>query len=68
MLGRMSKRGNPYLRRLLLQGALAVIRRVDRKTDGQSVWIEQLRARRGTQVAAVALANKNARILWALLG
>jgi transposase len=67
VLGGMSKRGNQYLRRLLLQGAMAVIRRVDGKTDVHSVWLQRLRARRGTQVAAVALANKNARILWALL-
>jgi transposase len=67
MLGGMSKRGNQYLRRLLLQGAIAVLRRVEGKTDTRSVWLHQLRARRGTQVAAVALANKNARILWALL-
>jgi transposase len=63
----MSKRGNQYLRRLLLQGAIAVLRRVEGKTDTRSVWLQQLRARRGTQIAAVALANKNARILWALL-
>jgi transposase len=67
VLGGMSKRGNQYLRRLLLQGAMAVIRRVDGKTDVRSAWLQRLRARRGTQVAAVALANKNARILWALL-
>lgn len=67
VLGGMSKRGNQYLRRLLLQGAMAVIRRVEGKKDHRSVWLQQLRARRGTQVAAVALANKNARILWALL-
>jgi transposase len=67
VLGGMSKRGNQYLRRLLLQGAMAVIRRVEGKTDPRSVWLQRLRARRGTQVAAVALANKNARILWALL-
>ena len=67
VLGGMSKRGNQYLRRLLLQGAIAVIRRVDGKKDPRSVWLQQLRARRGTQVAAVALANKNARILWVLL-
>jgi transposase len=67
VLGGMSKRGNQYLRRLLLQGAMAVIRRVDGKKDPRSVWLQQLRARRGTQVAAVVLANKNARILWALL-
>jgi transposase len=67
VLGCMSKRGNQYLRRLLLQGAIAVLRRVEGKQDLRSVWLQQLRARRGTQVAAVALANKNARILWALL-
>ena len=66
-LGGVSKRGNQYLRRLLLQGAMAVIRRLEGKKDTRSVWLQQLRARRGTQVAAVALANKNARILWALL-
>jgi transposase len=67
MLGGMSKRGNQYLRRLLLQGAMAVIRRVEGKKEHRSVWLQQLRARRGTQVAAVALANKNARILLANL-
>jgi transposase len=67
MLGSMSKRGNRYLRRLLLQGAMAVLRHVAGKKDARSVWLQQLRARRGPQVAAVALANKNARILWALL-
>jgi transposase len=67
VLGGVSKRGNAYLRRLLLQGALAVLRRVEGKTDSRSVWLQQLRARRGTQVAAMALANKNTRILWVLL-
>jgi transposase len=67
VLGGVSKRGNQSLRRLLLQGAMAVLRRLEGKTDTRSVWLQQLRARRGTQVAAVALANKNARVLWALL-
>ena len=66
VLGGMSKRGNQYLRRLLLHGAMAVIRRVDGKKDARSVGLQQLRARRGTPVAAVALANKHARMLWAL--
>jgi transposase len=66
VLGGVSKRGNQYLRRLLLQGAMAVLRRLEGETDARSVWLQQLRARRGTQVAAVALANKNARVLWAL--
>jgi transposase len=68
VLGGVSKRGNQYLRRLLLQGAMAVLRRFEGKTDTRRVWLQQLRARRGTQVAAGALANKNARGLWALLG
>jgi len=67
MLGGMSTRGKQYLRRLLLQGAMAVIRRVAGKTEHRSVWLPQRRARRGTQGAAVALAHKNARILWAFL-
>jgi transposase len=67
VLGGMSKRGNQYPRRLLLQGAIAVLRRVEGKMDPRSTWLQQLRARRGTQVAAGALTNKNARILWALL-
>jgi transposase len=67
VLGGVSKRGNAYLRRLLLQGALAVLRRVEGKTDRRSVWLPQLRARRGTPIAALALANKHARILWAFL-
>jgi len=66
-LGGVSTRGNAYLRRLLLQGARAVLRRGEGKTDSRSLWSQQLRARRGTQVAAVALAHKHARILWALL-
>ena len=67
VLGGVSKRGNASLRRLLLQGALAVLRRVEGKTESRSVWLQQLRARRGTPIAAMALANTNARILWALL-
>jgi transposase len=67
VLGGMSKRGNQSLRRLLLQGAIAVLRRVKGKMDSRSVWLQQVRARRSTQVAAVALVNKNARTLWALL-
>jgi transposase len=65
VLGGVSKRGNPYLRRLLLQGAMAVSRRVEGTKDSRRGWLQQLRARRGTQVAAGARAHKNARILWA---
>jgi transposase len=62
----ISKRGDTYLRTLLIHGARAVIRHAERKLDGQG-WLHKLLARRNKNVAAVALANKNARIVWALL-
>lgn len=62
----ISKRGDTYLRTLLIHGARAVIRVANRKPDAQS-WLHTLLARRNKNVAAVALANKNARIVWALL-
>jgi len=66
-LGGISKRGNRYLRTLLIHGARAVISHVEKKKDGLSLWIKRLKERSGTAVAAVALANKNARVIWALL-
>src|SRR5437870_7210501 len=63
----ISKRGDSYLRKLLIHGARATIRWVGRKTDRRSQWIRQLVERRGTNRTAVAVANKNARIVWALL-
>ena len=66
-LGRISKRGNRYLRRLLIQGAWSVVRNVDRSDDRLSRWAKQLIQRRGKHKAAVAVANKLARILWAML-
>jgi transposase len=65
----ISKRGNGYLRMLLIHGARSVITAVMRKdkTDRRSLWIKALVQRRGINCAAVALANKNARIVWALL-
>lgn len=62
----ISKRGDTYLRTLLIHGARAVIRVCERKTDTHT-WLKQLLARRHKNVAAVALANKNARTVWALL-
>lgn len=61
------KRGNRYLRRLLIHGARSVIHHAEGKTDRRSQWLQGLRARKGTSVTAVALANKNARVLWTLL-
>jgi len=62
----ISKRGDTYLRTLLIHGARAVIRAMQNKPAAQS-WLAQLLTRRHKNVAAVALANKNARIVWALL-
>jgi transposase len=62
----ISKRGDRYLRTLLIHGARAVVRIAERKTDAES-WIKRLLSRRNKNVTAVALANKNARTIWALL-
>ena len=63
----ISRRGDTYLRTLLIHGARAVLRYAATKADSQSIWLQQLIARRGHNCAAVALANKNARIVQALL-
>ncbi|WP_298938601.1 IS110 family transposase [uncultured Ruegeria sp.] len=63
----ISKRGDRYLRTLLIHGARAVLRKAGGKTDARSLWIERMRDRRHPNVVAVALANKNARIVWAVL-
>lgn len=63
----ISKRGDSYLRMLLIHGARAVIRVAERKADYAGSWLAGLKERRHQNVAAVALANKNARIVWALL-
>ena len=58
--------GNRYLRQLLVVGAMAVIRYAERNGTRRP-WLVQLMARRTTKVAAVALANKTARMIWALM-
>jgi transposase len=63
----ISKRGDTYLRTLLIHGARCVVRVVERKAGDSPPWRTRLIARRHKNVAAVALANKNARIVWALL-
>jgi transposase len=63
----ISKGGQTYLRTLIIQGARAVIQRVERKTDARSQWLQNLKARRGTNRACVAYANTSARIAWVLL-
>ena len=63
----ISKRGDRYLRKLLIHGARATLRWVGTKVDSRSRWIRGLLERRGWNRTAVAVANKNARIVWALL-
>jgi transposase len=63
----ISKRGDSYLRTLLIHGARSVVSRADHRDDARSRWVSNIKARRGTNRACVALANKNARILWALM-
>ena len=65
-LGSISKAGNRYLRQMLVVGAMAVIRYAERNGTRRP-WLVQLMARRTTKVAAVALANKTARMVWALM-
>lgn len=62
----ISKRGDTYLRTLLVHGARAVVRVCERKPETDT-WPKRLLGRRDKNVAAVALANKNVRIAWALL-
>jgi transposase len=65
--GRITKHGNVYLRTLLIHGARAVLQFSAKRTDRKSRWVEAVRQRRGNNMAAVALAAKHARILWALV-
>ena len=66
-LGQITRRGDSYLRTLLVHGARAYLRVVDGKTDAKSAWARRLKERRHVNVAAVALAAKHARIAWAML-
>jgi len=66
-LGGITKRGNQYLRRLLIQGAWSVVRNADKNDDRMSRWARQLVERRGKHKAVVAVANKMARIMWSML-
>jgi transposase len=63
----ITKRGDPYLRTLLIHGARSVVFRAEGKADRRSQWIADKQRRLGTTKACVAVANKNARIIWALL-
>lgn len=63
----ISKRGDKNLRRLLVQGAHTLMRCIDRRTDAIGSWVRSLLGRRHPNVVACALANKLARIAWAIL-
>ena len=66
-MGGITKRGDTYLRTLLIQGAKSAVMTAHRRQDKLSTWAAALRERSGWQKAVVALANKNARILWAVM-
>jgi transposase len=63
----ITKRGNSYLRKLLVHGARAVIRHAKGRDDGLSEWLQALSARKHANVVAVALANKTARVAWSVV-
>ena len=63
----ISKRGDTYLRTLLIHGGRTVVRLAEKYQDPRNQWINKLDQRRGKNISAVAVANKNARIAWALL-
>ena len=67
VLGHITKRGDEYLRTLLIQGAKSAVMTAHKRSDPISKWVVQLKERVGWQKATVAMANKNARILWAVL-
>ena len=66
-MGGISKRGDVYLRTMLIHGARTVVAQLERKRDASDGWLQKLVARRNKNIAAVALAAKNARIAWAVL-
>ena len=66
MLG-ISKRGDVYMRKLLINGARAMMRWVEKKDDALSHWARALKQRRHANVAVVAMANKLVRIAWAVM-
>ena len=63
----IGKRGNRYLRKLFVQCARAVLQQKAKQTPGLRAWLEKLTSRTHRNVAAVALANKLARMAWAVL-
>ena len=66
-LSGISKRGDRYVRKLLIHGARSIVKVCDNKIDKRNQWIQEKKYRRGYNKAAVALANKNARIIWSIM-
>ena len=66
-LGRITKRGDGYVRMLLIMGAHSALLTASRRTDRISRWLIELQAKVGWRKALVALANKHARIIWNML-
>jgi transposase len=66
-LGRISKMGDGYLRRLLVNGATSVIRRIGQDVSSTGLWVRKLLEKKPARVVTVAIANKTARIVWAVL-
>ena len=62
----ISKRGDGYLRKLLVHGARAVLRHADRHDDALSQWLLKLTSTKHVNIVTVALANKTARVAWAI--
>ncbi|GJL73627.1 MAG: hypothetical protein NMNS01_28260 [Nitrosomonas sp.] len=63
----ISKRGDSYLRTLLINGGKAVVRFAQKRLEKRNRWVSELDQRRGKNISAVGVANKNARIAWTLL-
>lgn len=66
-LGGITKRGDMYVRTLLIQGAKSAVMSAHKRDDPISQWVHKLKEKSGWQKAVVALANKNARIVWAVM-
>ncbi len=66
-IGKLQRNHDRYLRQLLIHGARSALRHLGDKQDPQSCWLRELKARRGFNIAAVALAHRNARQAWAIL-
>lgn len=66
-LGKISKRGDAYIRKLMIQGGHSVVMHMQRAAGRRGKWLRDLVERRGRSKAVVAVANKNARIMWALM-